>query len=346
VTDTPTSHENPFRVFSPEYMTSRDVVDLFVVKSPGADSIKSDGHSMLVGSRGAGKSMLLRYLEPDCQVLLGTEHGNSRSVRNLPFYAAYVNIKGTETNRPALRALEGTHASLILNEHFLVISITLSVVERAVRNHHFNETSAPVDKSIAEECLFLLGSLKDDDLDIPIAGQILPSELDLLVYIRDFLKQKYTKTVDYLDSIIDIQRPPPFLLKLCRYTNLLVPFILILKRFPSMPTSSRFFLAIDDADQLSEEQTTILNTWLSRRNSDFSFKVAYEMYGYKTFYTSNEGRIESPHDYQEIKISDVYTSNRKTNYRDRLREIVRLRLLRSGLVRGKSLTLPPYLNPC
>jgi hypothetical protein len=58
------------------------------------------------------------------------------------------------------------------------------------------------------------------------------------------------------------------------------------------------------------------------------------MYGYKTFYTVTQALIQAPHDYQEIRISDIYTSNRKINYRNRMYNIVNRRLNVAGISVG------------
>src|SRR3954454_9733318 len=114
--------ENPFAVFSPEGLPAADVIDLFVRDVPGVDSIQSDGHTLLLGARGSGKSMILRFLEPDCQVLLlGPRKGEAASLSAIPYFAAYFTIKQTDLGYPELDRLSGTIADHLVNEHFFVI---------------------------------------------------------------------------------------------------------------------------------------------------------------------------------------------------------------------------------
>ena len=60
--------ENPFRVVTPEDMAAAEVAGLFV-HPPDAYKIEGPGHTMLSGARGCGKSMIFRYLLPDCQCI-------------------------------------------------------------------------------------------------------------------------------------------------------------------------------------------------------------------------------------------------------------------------------------
>ncbi|TCL93581.1 hypothetical protein C8J38_1022 [Rhizobium sp. PP-WC-2G-219] len=330
-------NNNPFKVFSPEHLDPSDVVDLFVVDSPGVDSIQSDGHAMLVGARGAGKSMLLRYMEPDCQLIVHghrTVTATNSNLSQLPYYMGYLTIRETELSLPSLRLIADTHANSPLNESILIITVCLNLVSRSIKNNHFpGEVVLP--NSVLAELIELVNKHGgdwnfDDKSTLPI------TELRALSKLKSWLSSKYDEFIDYLDTLIPDRDVTPYNQKLFRFSSFLVSFVRIFKQFPSMPKTQRFFLAIDDSDKLSDIQTRILNSWLARRNSDFSLKVSYEMYGYKTFYTVAQTRIEAPHDYQELKISDVYTSNIKTNFRDRMYQIVNKRLAKAGFIDGNS----------
>src|SRR5437588_104505 len=58
---------NPFVVDSPEKLTPQQIVDLFVKEYTRLETVKQRRHTFIWGSRGSGKSMMLRYLEPECQ---------------------------------------------------------------------------------------------------------------------------------------------------------------------------------------------------------------------------------------------------------------------------------------
>lgn len=318
--------DNPFAVFSPEKQSAEKVVSLFVENSPGVDSIQADGHAMLVGPRGAGKSMLLRYMEPDCQRLV-LKPSSLPSLRDLPYYAAYLSVRDTDLDLMAAAVSPPLPLNdLPLNEHLLVLTVGLKILERAIENEHFGYASADgpgFDKLFAlyKTSLSPEEVAKGRQADL----QKFDTEADVIKRLRQWLVEQHSYASEFV-SKLSARSSPLFERRLLRFSNFLSPLIAALKQLPSMPSNGRFFLAIDDADRLSVTQTKILNTWLSRRTSDFSIKVSYEMYGYKTFYTSIDSRIESPHDYQEIRVSDIYTSNVKISYRDRMRLMIGLRL--------------------
>ena len=72
-------------------------------------------------------------------------------------------------------------------------------------------------------------------------------------------------------------------------------------------------------------QTRVLNSWVGTRTShDVSIKISTQM-RYKTFAKVSGGAIETPHDYSEVNITDLYTTKRGT-YLNRVRAIVEKRL--------------------
>jgi hypothetical protein len=113
-----------------------------------------------------------------------------------------------------------------------------------------------------------------------------------------------------------------------------------LRTLPFMPRGP-IFLLLDDADNLNEPQTRILNSWVfCRTSSEVSLKISTQL-NYKTYRTVTDQRIDSPHDYSETNISSVYASAR-SRYSERISEIVRRRLLRAGIERTPLEFFPGY----
>ena len=111
---------NPFAVQTPEDISAEDIVSLFVNVFSDFYNVDKPGHTFLHGPRGSGKSMMFRYLEPDCQQI-----AQASELRRLPFFAVYVPIKNTELKLTELKRLENTYAHLVLNEHFLVTYVAV-----------------------------------------------------------------------------------------------------------------------------------------------------------------------------------------------------------------------------
>ena len=59
---------NPFSVKTPENLTARELVDLFV-PYPEFANLPVSGNQFLHGHRGSGKSMMLRMMSADSQML-------------------------------------------------------------------------------------------------------------------------------------------------------------------------------------------------------------------------------------------------------------------------------------
>jgi len=89
------------------------------------------------------------------------------------------------------------------------------------------------------------------------------------------------------------------------------------------------YLLIDDADELSITQRMILNSWVAMRTTnDVSLKISTQL-KYKIYRTINESRIDTPHDYSEVNINDIYTTQKDIYYK-RISEIVTKRLVKYG----------------
>ena len=56
---------NPFTIISPEDLNAELAHQLFVEVYSDFPQVKNAGHSMIVGARGSGKSMIFRCLLPD-----------------------------------------------------------------------------------------------------------------------------------------------------------------------------------------------------------------------------------------------------------------------------------------
>ena len=102
---------NPFEIKTPEQNSAKDIVELFVDVFTDFKQVLEKGHTFLNGPRGSGKSMMFRYIMPDCQKI-----AHDINIRDLDFFSIYVPIKLTSINIPDLGRLEH-HAKIILNEH-------------------------------------------------------------------------------------------------------------------------------------------------------------------------------------------------------------------------------------
>jgi hypothetical protein len=320
--------ENPFTVQTPEEMSAKDAEALFVDVFTDFEKLHHVGHTFVNGPRGSGKSMMFRFMQPDCQCL-----HKKVPLHKLRYFGAYVPIKNMGTSVTELTRLEGHAANYVFNEHVLCVYIIVKI----------------------------LGFLIEDKVDFLEAKQ---KESELIHYYRDIFqrqlrvcgqKQVETKTPTIrtaknlftlmhqdLKTLVEANNATLKQLAfskdniekysgpLFRYDDFLLPLLRGFKSDLSFMPKGHIFLLLDDADNLNLAQTKILNSWVSTRtHNDVSIKVSTQL-KYKTFLTVAGQSISTPHDFSEINISTIYTSDR-TKYVKRVKAIVEKRLNNVGL---------------
>jgi hypothetical protein len=313
------SFSNPFAVQTPEDVSAEDIASLFVDVFTDFPKILKPGHTFLDGHRGSGKSMMFRYLEPDCQFEV-----MKLALRDHAFLGVYVPVKKTDLNLVELARLEARHAELLLNEHLLTVHVA-SRIFAALRKAGIEDeggSSSRETRGFYEDGFSSLLRAYGGNVEVPSVPNdaTLSSLLESMQTVCDRL---HREAVAYLKQLSFTRQLLPYGGVIVGYLDFLVPLVQQLRKLPFMPNGP-VFLLIDDADNLSETQTTILNSWVSSRTSaDISLKISTQL-NYKTYRTAGGVRIEAPHDYSEVNISSVYTSSRD-KYLQRVRAIVQKR---------------------
>jgi hypothetical protein len=311
------TNENPFQITTPEGLTAKEAVSLFIDVFTDFPKIKDPGHVFLIGPRGIGKSMMFRYLQADCQCLT-----HDTDFSKLPFWGIYVPIKNESFVKTELKRLE-EHASEIFNEHIMVIHICMKVFDSILNT---NNAINAIDYSdfLSYYKNTFLSFFNSDSYDISFDKK--SSVIDIISSIISYLGKLYRQASDYAKNLAFSSNLPEYNGPLFDYQDFLVPLISGLTNIIGFPKGT-IYLLIDDAHFLSITQTRILNSWIATRTSrKISLKVSSQ-YNYKTYYTTTGATVDSPHDYSEIDMTTVYTSGSgKSKYIDRIREIVNKRL--------------------
>ena len=315
--------ENPFEIKTPEQNSAQDVVDLFVDVFPDFYQVLEKGHTFINGPRGSGKSMMFRYIQPDCQCL-----AKHCQISELDYFAVYVPIKLTNLNIPDLARLE-THAEIILNEHLLTTYVMSNVYKSVgcylgnILNDYKEQIWQYYNTDFRDVLSYcgvnnIVELPNDTDKDGLTMMELMAKEVERInrscrIYCNKIALSKDT-SIPYDGPIVD-------------FIDFMKPLLVSLKSLPFFPQDKPLYILIDDAGYLNVAQTKVLNTWVSYRTTkDICFKISTQL-DYKTHLTNNEKRIDAPHDYSEINISTVYSSS-KSKYNERLQEIVKKRLKR------------------
>lgn len=321
-------NDNPFSVFTPEGLDAEKVVSIFSTEMPGLGNIDNPGHAFVMGTRGSGKSILFRYLEPDCQRIV-----NKLPLEDLPYYAFYISFRETQTQVSELARFNDKHGEVFFNEHLLVLAIGAQVVIRLVRNNSL--ATAPLADGVLEmydDLLRLLGGSKSDE-NIALCDAL--SEISKKLQLSYRLAIQYVKKHSFQSDVLAYDG------ELFGFDDLLLPLVEFLSAALGKGRQVPAYLLLDDADSLTLTQTRILNSWVARRlSSRCSLKVAAQVTAYKTMVTVYNSRIEAPHDYQEIDLSDLTTKASEKAYRSRIAAIVQRRLQTVGLTKSADKYFP------
>lgn len=304
---------NPFKVRSPEKIEAHEVISLFVNVFNDFPTVLVPGDTFMNGPRGCGKSMMYRYMLPDCQCIK-----NKCEIFKLDYYAVYIPIKATNFDKTELNRLR-EQANVLLNEHILVTHIATRVFNSLanIPTLKNKEIVKFFNEEFIRRCRISGWKEKIPEID-------LSDSINIFQKMHDICEEMHSFCIDYCDKLSFIQRQiPTYKGPLCTYLNFLHPLLSKLINHSYLPEN--LYLLIDDADNLNEIQTKILNNWVSYRlGTQISLKISTQM-RYKTFQTTSGPTIDAPHDYSEMNIATVYTSS-KDKYINLVHDIVKKRL--------------------
>ncbi len=308
---------NPFDVNTPEDISAEDAHELFVDVFTDFYQVNKIGHAFLNGPRGSGKSMMFRYMMPDCQKI-----NKGCSITDIDYFSLYVPFKLTEINYSELERLRNS-SNTFINEHLLTTFVTSKCFSNLLKyedeiNSKFDEVKSYYDN------IFLW--------HVEIAGESignynceLSSSVEYVKKIITILNKMLFHCKNYCKKALNPEYKEEYNGPLCSYLDFLYPLLLELKSLSFMPKDKPIFILADDAGYLNETQTKILNTWVSFRTSkEVSIKISTQL-DYKSHITITNKTIDSPHDYSQVNIANIYT-NSKDNYYSRLDDIVKRRL--------------------
>lgn len=315
---------SPFKYTTPEAMRAKDILDLFVPVFTVYYNVPTVGHTFINGPRGCGKSMMFRYMEPDCQSLV-----QNKKISELDYFAIHIPIKEGQLDKTDLSLLNSKHGEALLNEHFMVVNFAIKIFEKLGQMNFDNSAKniSALTKFYNE--FFLKRSVYARwEKSAP-----LPSGIDNCKSIFNHMKEACSEinrdfTHNFLFKLVGITGPLPYNGPICLFSDFLLEILKGLKELPFIPKGP-IYLLVDDADNLTKMQTRVLNTWVSMRTTKtLSFKISTQL-NYKTYRTLTDSRIDTPHDYSEVNISDIYTA-KKSLYRIRVKEAIERRLNKFG----------------
>ncbi|MEN6520069.1 MAG: hypothetical protein ABFD46_02825 [Armatimonadota bacterium] len=339
--------ENPFHVESPEKLSPRQVVELFISDYTRIETVKQRKHTFIWGSRGSGKSMMFRFLEPQCQSIFygGYEEYLSRSDA---FLAIYCPIKEGALKKTELLLLDD-YQRLIIVEHMMNMFV-------AYRTMDSLRTQIPQERISHDQCtqfawqvaqLFDRASIAPS---IQEANTRVKIEDSPMLWLQILFDNEIRKINSFLHTKAMYKTEAVYEGATSGYHDFLMPLMRLVQSI-MMNGSLPVYVLLDDAGKLTDNQEKLLltknqqciiNSWVANRDqATLCLKVSAERAAYKTYSTRDGALIEEPHDYSSIDVDELYTKS-KTNYFEKVKLIANRRLELS-LVPTKDITefLPP-----
>jgi hypothetical protein len=326
---------NPFIYQTPDAINARDILELFVPLFGEFNNIPIVGHTIINGSRGSGKSMMFKYMAPDCQIL-----AEDVSYSKLKYFSFYVPIKESQLENTDFRLINNYQGESLILEHIMVVYMIIKVFSQ-LHDLEFE------DNQVNRESLRKYYANVIVDLMECYSGEKYLVDIDEDISVKEIFGKitKMFKAVHrefyytYLFKLQLSEGIKPYEGPIFLYRDFLYEVLTNLKQISFFPNSP-IYLLIDDADNLSEIQTKILNSMISMRTTrEVSVKLSTQLQ-YKTYKTLSGRNVNTPHDFNEINLYDKYT-NKRSDYTKRIEQIVLRRLLKAGFECDKANTFFP-----
>ena len=318
---TASTANNPFVVESPEKLTPKEIVDLFVSKYTQIESVRQRKHTLIWGTRGSGKSMMLRFLEPRCQILVAGDWAQFLE-GDTPSLAIYCPCKEGQFNKTELLLLDA-NSSQILSEHLLNLSIGDRIANCCRTQFAPDAFTKPARDEFAKTVSGLFDRTSIRASLREASGRATKEEYPFL-WLEELFASEMGKISRFLRSNSLHGQQGAYDGATSGYHDFLLPMVRAVQQLFGQPRLS-LYLLIDDADKLTRDQQKIINTWIANRDHHvLCIKVA-QRDEYRTFHTTAGSLIEQPHDYSVIDVDELYT-NSKTDYFDKVRLIADRRL--------------------
>jgi len=319
---------NPFEIRSAELMRPEHVGREFVKDHTEHSKLASHSHTVVWGSRGSGKSMHFKFLEPLAQACQPDAQyaGDVRKFLQDPnaFLGIYINCRDGILHREELGRVcllpnaDAPFLDMLLSRYFACVIVkalvnTLTKQLSWICSVPVQATSLPAwarrvvrteDKTLGEVLARLLQAndswllALNDLVDLHLLNPMTPPDRD------SFPRDSPRLTTDVLD-LMDFLRGS---------ADLAVPF----------------FLLFDEANELCEVHQRCVNSMMAQRSQrTLCIKVASQKRGFVPGpRLRGDVQVDETHDYTTLDLDGLYTNNRQAYYRrielianDRLRAV-------------------------
>jgi len=310
---------NPFSDFNANYMSDESILKywvkpelLFGHEAVGIDLV---GKIPVVvqGGRGTGKTMLLRYLSYELQLkerqeTEGLDQGFIESAKYLGVYYRFDGPKlSSFSNKNVPDVVWSTvfknFIELIIGQKYIAM---LNDLRRAGALNLSDDTEKSLCQDISEN--LFEKTQADNLLDLKKIFRKLQYDIERFTERCTFGKTKFCPSEVIPAGNIIFQLPKSF----CSYVKEL--------------QDKNFILLLDEYENLTFDQQTILNTYIKHTQLPVTFRLGMRINGFRTYETLNENEfLREGADFRRILFEDILLS-KSDEYRKLLKNIVEKRL--------------------
>lgn len=259
---------------------------------------------VVIGGRGCGKTMLLRYLSHDSTFSVHREYIPPEALNQIGVYWR------VDTQFASLLQRRGIDDDVWLNAfgHLAAIVVGLQVTRSL--------------QSIAKSAL---GSISSNHLESLSFKRLRPYSAqipDRFSAFQDFLEDEILRFQSWVSNLGD--HPRPTFLPGMEFVRQII--FNVCKQIESIKEAG-FFVYIDEYENLLNYQQRIINTWLKHSEPPLIINFAMKRNGFKTRQTIGEETLSNIHDYRDI---DLETFGAPKSFAVYAAEILILRLKIAG----------------
>ena len=260
------------------------------------DTLVAKRPSLLIGGRGTGKTTTLKSLRFDAAA---SQLGKGRQIHDLEYLGVYLRI-----NKNRVRAFQGTElAAKDWNQAFA---------------HYFNLLTC---KELCQLAIWLEAQML---LEQP--------RLDMRMVSRSFGIMESPSGIAEFERALDdqvvalevfVNNPSAATRPLFSMSEAPVKYFVAALRAAGALEGRTIFCCLDEYENLTEEQQSIINTYVKHSEPPLTYKIGVRRNGLRTRATiDSSDQISTPDDYAEIDISGA-------GFDSFAREVVEIRLLRA-----------------
>lgn len=319
---------NIFEHSNARYFTSNQLAEEFVW-TPAFESLISNKNHIILGSRGSGKTALIKMLSHECLTKLNDEKAR-KIIEERSFIATYIPLKVEWVN---------SIGDIDDNNQLFRWSLNLSSCARfldTIRSCLHSYVEDEIDRIIKEKAICN-----------KISEYWLSKKLNTITDIYDELEiTEYKKNIIFNKMKLGLKLSDDDLMVGLNFNaDLFKPLIMALftvRKEIGLSNSSTFCVCIDEAEFLTKEHHRILNTHM-RSYNEIVFKITTMPYRHYTLETDTGTPLNMGHDFDYLNIDKQglhgSSKNNPHNFFENFAEkLFRKRIQNSSII-NKDITL-------